>query len=320
MIMMDNALFPAQVPSGAFGGAVVLPEEAKSILRPQKDERLGFGFSLNPYRGCTHGCKYCFVREYPSPEYSPLDWGGWCRPKVNAPELLWKQRHRVFGQSIFMSAATDPYQPLERQFRLSRRCLEILLKCPGASVSIHTRSPLLLDDLSMLKEFGERLSVGISIPTDDDSVRRAIEPLAPSIASRWAMARRLSDAGINVFISATPIFPMQSVEKYIQMCIDSGVQSAWAGRLRLISRDPFRYVLQKHDWMHILEKGFGAEIKEGLAAAFSGDELGEPSECGEYGATSVEDTSYHLQATAHDAPTPRARKRHLPNESQPPLF
>jgi hypothetical protein len=104
------------------------------------------------------------------------------------------------------------------------------------------------------------------------------------------------------------------------MCIDSGTKSAWAGRLRLISRDPFRYVLQKHDWMHILEKGFGAEIKEGLAAAFSDNELGEPGECGECGATSVENAPDHLQATVHDAPMPRARKRHLPNESQPPLF
>jgi hypothetical protein len=110
---------------------------------------------------------------------------------------------------------------------------------------------------------------------------------------------------------------MQSVGKYIQMCIDSGAKSAWAGRLRLISRDPFRYVLQKHDWMHILGKGFGAEIKKGLAAAFSDDG---PSECGECGAASIESAPNHLQTTAHDAPMPRAEKCHLPNESQPPLF
>jgi len=311
--MMETALFPASLVPMDFGGATVLPEEAKSILRPQKDERLGFGFSLNPYRGCMHSCNYCFVREYPIPDYSPLDWGCWCRPKVNAPELLWKHRHRLYGQAVFMSTATDPYQPIERRFRLSRRCLEVLLECAGSSVAIHTRSPLLLDDFGLLKDFGQRLSVGISIPTDDDSVRKAIEPLAPSIPSRWEMARKLSKAGVHVFISATPIFPMRSVDGYIEMCVDSGAKSAWAGRLRLISRDPFRYVLQKNNWLHILEKGFGGELKAGLAEAFADDE---PSDCADCGAASP-NASRQLQPQAQAAP---ALGVNMIEESQPSLF
>ena len=77
------------------GGLLVEPEQARSILRPQRDDRYGFGFSLSPYRGCAHGCRYCYVREYPHPLHPASQWGGWSAPKLNAPELLWAQRHRM---------------------------------------------------------------------------------------------------------------------------------------------------------------------------------------------------------------------------------
>jgi DNA repair photolyase len=266
---MAVALFSEkELESRDFHGIEVAPEEAKSILRPQKDDRYGFGFSLNPYRGCAHSCKYCFVREYPSLMHSADDWGTWCTPKLNAPELLWAQRHRIHGQSVFMSTATDPYQPLEREFRLSRRCLKVLLECPATRVLVHTRSPLVLEDSDLLREFGPRLQVGISIPTDDDTIRQRIEPYASAIPVRWTTAERLADAGINVNISATPIFPMQNVAAYVRRCVDCGAKSAWAGRLRLINNDPFRAVLQKHGWLHIFDEDFGEELRNRLAKAF----------------------------------------------------
>ena len=122
-------------PPPLFHGLRVELEEARSILRPQKDERYGFGFALSPYRGCGHGCRYCYVREYPNALHGPEDWGGWVAPKLNAPELLWSQRHRLHNERVFMASATDPYQPLEREYRLSRRCLEVLLLCPTPRLS-----------------------------------------------------------------------------------------------------------------------------------------------------------------------------------------
>ena len=86
-------------------------------------------------------CRYCYVREYPNALHAPSDWGGWVAPKLNAPELLWSQRHKLHNARVFMASATDPYQPLERQYRLSRRCLEVLLLCPSTEVIVHTRSP-----------------------------------------------------------------------------------------------------------------------------------------------------------------------------------
>jgi DNA repair photolyase len=265
---MAHSLFPTELEPRNFHGVEVLPEEARSILRPQKDERYGFGFSLNPYRGCGHSCKYCFVREYPSLLHRVNDWGASCTPKLNAPELLWGQRHRLYGQSVFMSTATDPYQPLEREFRLSRRCLKVMLECPSARVVVHTRSPLVLQDIDLLKEFGPRLQVGISIPTDDDIVRQIIEPCASAIPIRWTAAERLSAAGIHVNISATPMFPMRNIAAYVRRCVDCGAKGAWAGHLRLIKNDPFRAVLEKHGWTHILEDDFGAELCAGLEQAF----------------------------------------------------
>jgi DNA repair photolyase len=265
---MTPSLFPTELEPSVFHGAKVLPEEARSILRPQRDERYGFGFALSPYRGCAHSCAYCFVREYPNALHSMGEWGGWCAPKLNAPELLWAQRHRLHGQSVFMATATDPYQPIESEFRLTRRCLKVLLECRDTTVLVHTRSPLVMQDVDLLREFGPRLHVGISIPTDDDTIRQVIEPHASPIPLRWTTAERLAGAGIHVNIAATPMFPMQSVTAFVRRCVECGAKGSWAGHLRLIRDDPFRAVLEKHGWTHILEADFGAELQASLAGAF----------------------------------------------------
>lgn len=258
-----------------FKDLMVHPEEARSILRPQKDPVYGHGFTLNPYRGCSHGCRYCYVQDYPAADpstgkgalYDRMDWGRWAAPKLNAPELLWAQRHRLHGQAIFMSSATDPYQPIEREFRLTRRCLEVLLRCPTTRILLHTRSPLVLQDLELLRAFGSRLSVGFSIPTDDDTVRQVVEPSAPPIPSRWAAVERLTRAGIRVGLSATPLMPVQDIAAFARRARDSGISSAWAGGLRLLDRDPFFGVLQQQGWLHILQPEYAEGVNTALREA-----------------------------------------------------
>jgi DNA repair photolyase len=268
---MASSLFPLQVPKGLFHDLQVEPEEARSILRPQRDERYGFGFALSPYRGCGHGCRYCYVRDYPQPGHSPEQWGTWAVPKLNAPELLWAQRHRLHGQTVFMASATDPYQPLEREFRLTRACLEVLLQCPTTRVLLHTRSPLVLQDLELLKAFGGRLSVGFSIPTDDDTVRQVVEPKAPPIPSRWAAVERLAQAGVTVTVAATPLMAMQDPAVFARRARASGASGAWAGGLRLLRDDPFRDLLARNGWLHVLEPDYQQEVREALQAAFPGE-------------------------------------------------
>lgn len=259
---------PHEPTPALFNELLVEPEESRSILRQQRDERYGFGFALSPYRGCGHGCRYCYVREYPNALHKPEDWGGWVAPKLNAPELLWSQRHRLHGQRVFMASATDPYQPLERQYRLSRRCLEVLLMCPTTEVIVHTRSPLVLQDLDLLKAFGDRLSVGLSIPTDDDTVRQAVEPRAPAIPSRWAAAERLAAAGIPVTIGVAPLLAVHDPQAFARRARASGVSGAWVGRLRLLKQDPFYKVLADHGWLKILDPDYAEDIRAAFQMVF----------------------------------------------------
>ncbi len=254
----------------------VEPEEARSILRPQKDPIYGHGFTLNPYRGCSHGCRYCYVRDYPAPAkghdpahgqpvlHDAADWGRWVAPKLNAPEMLWSQRHRLHNEAVFMSSATDPYQPIEKDFRLTRKCLQVLQACPTTRVMLHTRSPMILQDLNLIQMFGDRISIGFSIPTDDDIVRQIVEPNAPSISSRWATVERLAKAGISVGISAAPLMPICDVEAFGRRARDSGAQSAWAGGLRLLRDDPFYAILAEHHWLHILDFTYTERVRSAL--------------------------------------------------------
>lgn len=259
--------FPQESDPPGPGDLEVLPEEARSILRPQRDARYGFGFALSPYRGCAHGCRYCYVREYPNAFHPPEAWGRWATPKVNAAELLWAQRHRLVGQKVFLASATDPYQPLEGRFRLTRACLEVLLACPATQVLLHTRSPLVLQDLALLQAFGPRLSVGLSIPTDDDTVRQVTEPSAPPIPSRWAAVERLAAAGIRVGVSVAPLLPMVDPRAFARRARSSGASSAWVGGLRLIRQDPFYDLLAQRGWLRVLDPAHVAEVRAILQEA-----------------------------------------------------
>jgi DNA repair photolyase len=262
-----------------FRDLLVEPEEARSILRHQKDDRYGWGFSVNPYRGCTHGCRYCYVRDYPAPApghdpqagapklHDPKAWGAWVTPKLNAPALLWAQRHRLHGQKVFMASATDPYQPVEREFRLTRKCLQVLLACPTTQVILHTRSPMILQDLALLKAFGDRLSIGFSIPTDDEAVRQVVEPDAPPLPARWSAVEKLAKAGLRVGIAAAPLLPVHDAAAFARRARSSGANSAWVGGLRLLKQDPFHDVLAERGWLHILDPLYVEEVRAALRQA-----------------------------------------------------
>lgn len=295
---MVPLLLPDAPPAPDLPGVSFEPEEARSILRPQKDERYGFGFSLSPYRGCSHACRYCYVRDYPDLTHGPDQWGQWVAPKLNAPELLWAARHRLHGQSLFLASATDPYQPAERHYQLTRRCLEVLLQCPTTRVLVHTRSSLILRDLALLQAFGPRLTVGISIPTDDDTVRQVVEPRAPTIPTRWATVERLARAGLQVHVAATPLLPMTDPHAYGRRARESGAAKVWVGRLRLLRQDPMRELLEIHQWLHVLEESHADLIRTIVATYLPGPR----------------------RPPRHARPAPPPRARFIPGPRQPSLF
>lgn len=213
---------------------------AKSILTPQKVGSLegAFDYSLNPYAGCAFACSYCYVPKFPNARHEVKEWGNWLEIKTNAPELIAKDRLKIFGSRIFFSSATDPYQYLELKYRLTRKCLIELLKYQPAKLTLHTRSHLILQDIDLLKEFGDRLNVGFSFTTDNDAVRKLFEPKAPSIQRRLQTIEKLKENGIRVYASLAPLLPCDP-NKLVQM-LKPHVVGAWVDQMNWpeINRSP----------------------------------------------------------------------------------
>lgn len=161
---------------------------------------------VNPYVGCAHACSYCYASFMKRFTGHREPWGSFVDAKVNSPTLLEKQIRNYRGGTIFVSSVTDPYQPAESRFRLTRDCLTILSRY-SFPVSILTKSPLVLRDLDILLKFSH-LEVGMTITTDDDEVRTLFEPHAPSVEKRLEALKVLSTAGLSTYAFVGPVLPM----------------------------------------------------------------------------------------------------------------
>ncbi len=220
---------------------------ATSILTPQKVGSLAghYTYSLNPYAGCAFRCSYCYVPKFPSARHSDYrDWGKWVEVKINAPELIRKERARVFGSSIFFSSATDPYQYLELKYRLSRQCLKELIRYRPKKLTLHTRSHLILQDLELIAQLRDVVRVGISITTDDESVCREFEPGAPAIARRLELLKGLKEAGISVYASIAPLLPCHP-ERLAQL-LKPYVDTIWISSMQYPEINNRKDLLAKH--------------------------------------------------------------------------
>jgi DNA repair photolyase len=220
--------------------------QAKSILTPQAVGSLaaGYDYSLNPYAGCAFRCSYCYVPKFPG-SHQPSEWGSWVNVKVNAPELLRRDRQKIFGSRIFFSSATDPYQYLELKYKLSQRCLEELLRYQPKKVTMHTRSHLILRDIELLKSFGSRLQVGVSITTNRDDIRAEFEPSAPSIPRRLQLIRTLKDHGIRVYASIAPLLPCYPEE--LASMLSDHVDKVWIDQMHWMEVNTRPQLLEKYE-------------------------------------------------------------------------
>jgi DNA repair photolyase len=197
----------------------VLP--VKSILNRCDSKRVPFEWTINPYRGCEFACKYCYARY--THEYMELD-GSEFEKKIYvkkdaAPLLAWDVAHKYSYESegsggarpdhIAIGTATDPYQPAEREYGVTRACLEELAKKEGLSVSIITKSNQIVRDIEVLQRIAERSNLGIdiTIATLRAGLTRLLEPRAPRPDLRLAAVKQLREAGLPVGVSASPLIP-----------------------------------------------------------------------------------------------------------------
>ncbi|MGB0652986.1 MAG: SPL family radical SAM protein [Thermoplasmatota archaeon] len=190
-----------------YGTTEVQEMEAASALNPfaAPDGSSEAAWSLNPYVGCAHRCAYCYVPDTIMAQRER--WGSYVIVKRNLPTVLGHELKRRPRARVYLCTGTDPYQPVEEEHRITRKCLE-LLGAAGWPVDLLTRSPLVLRDLDLLASMGDRLRVGLSIPTLDDAARRAIEPAAPPIPARLDALRQLADAGLTTYANLAPAYPL----------------------------------------------------------------------------------------------------------------
>jgi DNA repair photolyase len=235
---------------------VVTEEHAKSILTRNASPDIPFNVSLNPYRGCEHGCIYCFAR--PTHSYlglSPgLDFESRIFAKINAAELLRQELSKpsYAPEPIALGVNTDAYQPCERSLLLTRRVLEVLHECDHP-VGLITKSSLIERDIDLLAPMAARglAAAAVTITTLDPEVARTLEPRAAAPARRLRTIRTLTDAGIPVSVSIAPVIPFVTepdLERVLAAAAEAGAVSASYIVLRLpweIS-PLFRQWLQAH--------------------------------------------------------------------------
>jgi len=176
----------------------------KSILTKSRIPTVPY--AVNPYTGCGHGCLYCYATFMKRFTGHLEAWGSFVDVKVNAPEVLAKQVKRAKKDTVLFSSVCDPYQPAEEKYQITRKCLEVLLAADWP-VEILTKSDLVLRDLDLLKQFKE-VTVGWSITTDREEIKKIFEPNSPSIAARLKAAQVVHDAGIETYAFIGPILPM----------------------------------------------------------------------------------------------------------------
>src|SRR5881397_310090 len=206
----------------------------KSIITRNSSPDVGFETSLNPYRGCEHGCIYCYAR--PTHEYlgfsAGLDFESKIMVKTNASELLHAELEspRWHPQTLILSGVTDPYQPIERTLRITRGCLEVLAKFRNP-VAIITKNRLVTRDIDLLCELAQRnaAAVNLSVTSLDPNLQRVLEPRATSPQGRLDAIRQLRSAGIPTGVMVAPIIPGltdHEVPGILEACAKAGAQFA----------------------------------------------------------------------------------------------
>jgi len=228
---------------------------AKSVLNKSKI----FDYCVNPYTGCQINCRYCYARLFMK-RYSghTEPWGEFVDVKINAAEVLKKQLARAKKGVVWISSVCDPYQPLEKTYAVTRRCLEVLA-ANQFPVNIQTKSTLILRDLDILRKF-EQVEAGFTITTDNEAVARQFEPGASPIKQRIAALKKLKSAGIPTFAFIGPILPgnPENLIRYLEEATDRVL----IDRMNYVSTN--RSIYRKLGFQREMEDSYFEETRERL--------------------------------------------------------
>jgi DNA repair photolyase len=238
-------------------------EPCKSALNRVKG--MAFDWSLNPYMGCVHRCTFCYVRAFERRADRPSDdrYGRSIRVKVNVVEVLRRELARPSWErdSVAIGAATDPYQPAEGHYRLTRGCLEALADAHNP-FSIITRGPMIVRDVDVLTEASRRATVAVtfSIPTLDEEVWRKTEPSTAHPRQRLRALKTLVDAGVRACVGMAPVLPgisdrPEQLREVVKAARQAGACGIWTNLLFLRpgTREHFLEHLAE-DWPEELER------------------------------------------------------------------
>ncbi len=228
----------------------------KSILNQCNSERVPFRWTVNPYRGCEFGCHYCYARythEYMEIDGSEFESKIYVKKDAGALAERDLSTEKIWGEHIAIGTATDPYQPAEKEFGTTRAILEKMAQREGLSLSITTKSNLVVRDIDLLQRISERSSITIhmTVTTVRTRLARMLEPRAPRPDLRLEAIRKLRDAGIGVGVNAMPVLPgltdrEEDLEALVRAARDSGAQWLAANVLFLMpsSWKPFMEFLE----------------------------------------------------------------------------
>jgi DNA repair photolyase len=258
---------------------------ARSALNRESSRRMPFAWTLNPYRGCEFGCKYCYARY--THEFMEM-WDGRdferkIYAKVDAPELLRAElrQARDKGLPIALGTATDPYQPAEKHFQITRQMLRVFAGLSGLDFSITTKSVLILRDLDLLAEVAarHRFSVHMTVTTIDERLSRLLEPRAPAPAKRLEAVRTLTRAGILVGVNAMPILPglndsPRALEMLARRAAEAGATLLYGNLLFLTPsalkqfmpflEKKFPHLVRRYQWLYARSAYLHGEYQEGM--------------------------------------------------------
>lgn len=230
-------------------GVEIVEAPAKSVLN--RVAGMPFPWSVNPYRGCYHQCVFCYARRTHTflEEDGVGRWGSRIYVKVNAPAVLRTElgKRSWRHEPVAIGTVTDPYQPLEGRYRLTRGILEAL-RDYDTPASLITRSPLVIRDIDVLQDLARvaGASVSISIATLDERLAREIEPTVAPPAKRLQAVAKLAQSGIRVHVALAPVLPQitdsaQSVEAVVRAAREAGAHAVWHNTLHLheVTREAF---------------------------------------------------------------------------------
>lgn len=205
----------------------------------------GSDFVINPYNGCLFGCMYCYAAQIARWKHPNEEWGSYVDVKINAPDLLKSELSKLqkkynsnnFG-SVFFSSVTDPYMGIEAKYHLTRKCLQALLDFGySGSITIQTKSPLVIQDIDILKKI-HKISVGFTVTTLDDQVSRFLEVKAPPVSFRIDALKKLNDASIRTYAFVGPLLPYfvnsrKKIDAVLNMLQEAGVKEVWFEHINL---------------------------------------------------------------------------------------